>query len=151
LARLWRVDLYDSQRAMSDETPAHPLIGLLVVAAGSVPYLASSNVLPSDDSDFGAPRWAVAWIVVVCFVYPGLMILGGVRTGDGGQTRRSAGLFGPVTAALLPAALALHAGTHALTRAGGVQAAWLVLATLTAWVAYLYGRRLVGLVVGLGR
>lgn len=137
---------------MSDETPAHPLLGLVVVAAGLIPYLAASNVLPSDDSDFGTPRWVLAWITVVCFVYPGLMVLGGVRTGDERRTHPSVGLPHAVMAALIPALLALHAGGHAFTRAGGVRTAWLALALLTTFVAYLYGRRLVRrLVSGLPR
>lgn len=136
---------------MAENARPRPLLGLLVVAGALTPYLAASSVLPSDDSDFGAPRWLVAWLVVVCFVYPGIMILGGVREGDEGRTRRGAGLFGPVAAVLVPGALALHSGAHALTRSGGVRAAWLALAVLTAWVAYLYLRRLVALVAGFGR
>jgi hypothetical protein len=136
---------------MSEEKRAHPLLGLLAVAAGLVPYLAASNVLPNDDSDFGVPRWALAWIVVVCFVYPGLAILAGIRAGDGGRTPKSAGLFGPFLAAVVPGILALHAGAHGLSRSGGVRVAWLLLAALTAWVAYLYARRVVLLIAGLGR
>ena len=135
---------------MSDESTAPPLVGLIVVAMGSVPYLAASNVIPSDDADFGVPRWALAWIVVVCFVYPGLLILSGMKTGDGGRTRPGAGFVGPALAAILPAVLAFHAGQHGLRRAGGVQLAWLLLALLTAYVAYCFGRRLVRLISGIG-
>jgi hypothetical protein len=127
---------------MSSETHTRPALGLLVVAAAALPYLAATNVIPSDDSDFGAPRWLVAWLVVVCFVYPGLLILGGVRAEDAGRTGRSAGFLGPLAAAVVPAALAVHAGAQGLRRAGGVQMAWFALALLTAWVAFLYFRRL---------
>jgi hypothetical protein len=136
---------------MSLATFARPAMGLLVVAAVAMPYLAATNVVPTDDSDFGAPRWAVAWIVVVCFLYPGLMLLAGVQADDGGRTRPQAGFVGPVFAVIVPAGVALHAGAHALTRSGGVRAAWIALAALTAWVAYLYLRRLVGLARGIGR
>lgn len=53
-------------------------------------YLAASNVIPSDDSDFGAPRWAVAWIVVVCFGVVRSWMLG---SGKGPRPLAVAGRF----------------------------------------------------------
>ena len=39
---------------------ANVLWGLLVVGIGLIPVLASFDVIESDESDFGAPRWFVA-------------------------------------------------------------------------------------------
>jgi hypothetical protein len=36
--------------------------GLVTLAVGFFPVLASFDVIPSDDEDFGAPRWLVAAI-----------------------------------------------------------------------------------------
>jgi hypothetical protein len=118
----------------SDKAPAW--IGLVVIVAALVPYLAASNVIPSDDEDFGAPRWVVAWLVIVCFFLPGNWILGG---GDPGT---AVGFVGRCLAAIFPTALAIHAASHAFIRVGPVALAWLLLSALLAWVAARYWRGL---------
>ncbi|MGE3373821.1 MAG: hypothetical protein AB7O37_09820 [Vicinamibacteria bacterium] len=115
-----------------------PLAGLIVLAGALTPYLAASNVIPSDDSEFGAPRYVVAWLVIVCFFVPAVLLLGRADPAKRG------GLACRWLAALAPTALALHAASHGLTRAGGVRAAWLALAALVAWLGLHHWRRLVG-------
>lgn len=128
--------------AMARDPRAHPLLGLAFVVAAAVPYLAASNVLPADDSDFGVPRWALAWIVVVCFFTPGLLVLGSVLPEEGYDTARRAGPFPLVLAAVLPTLLALHAGQHAFARTGMVRVAWLGLSAFAAFLAVVNARRL---------
>lgn len=127
---------------MARDSRAHPLLGLAFVAAAAVPYLAASNVIPSDDSDFGVPRWALAWIVVVAFFTPGLLVLGSVLPEEGAVAPRRAGLLPLLLAAVLPALLAFHAGSHAFARTGFVRASWLGLSAFAGFLALLNARRL---------
>jgi hypothetical protein len=95
-----------------DGNPVSPLLGLFVLAVAMLPYLAASNVIESDESDFGAPRWVLAWIVVLCFGIIGLAILGS------GPPGTRVGFAGRWLAPLLATALAAHAVRHGLTRTG---------------------------------
>ncbi|MCL4818713.1 MAG: hypothetical protein KJ067_06215 [Vicinamibacteria bacterium] len=122
---------------MGEERP-HPAFGVLVLAMSSPGYLAATGVIPSDDSDFGAPRWVVAWIVVATFGYIGLWLLGS------GGGPRWAGIAGRVLAPVLASALALHAFDHGFGRTGFVQVAWFGLGLLTALVATHHWKNLVG-------
>ena len=49
------------------------VLGLLTAAVGTVPVLSAAGVIPSDDADFGAPRWIVA-LIAFSFVAVGAML-----------------------------------------------------------------------------
>jgi hypothetical protein len=121
-----------------DRGPGSPLLfGLIAVAMGLVPYLAAVDVIPSDDEDFGAPRWAVPWISLVAFAVPGLFL----TAGHFGSSRPA---WRVLLAALIPAALAVHAFSEALRRSGVARAAWLAFVAASALLALHFFRRLAG-------
>jgi hypothetical protein len=60
---------------------AKPVIamGLIVTAIGAIPVLSALNIIPSDDSQFGAPRWLVAFIAGAFPAIGLFLILMGLR------------------------------------------------------------------------
>jgi len=66
------------------------VFGAIFMAFGALPLLAALDVIHSPDSSFHVPRWAVAAMVTLFFILPGLsLVVHGVRGVLRGRTRRN--------------------------------------------------------------